>query len=109
MKKLVLFAATMLLCAGISFAQSPVKGKSTQSKTTEAKMVQTNPATTADKSAPAAKPACGKCPHHQQCGKKADVNAQPKSEVAAEKKCCNKDSMKPAAKKTDEPKTAVKK
>ena len=72
-------------------------------------MVQTNPATTADKSAPAAKPACGKCPHHQQCGKKADVNAQQKNEAAAEKKCCNKDSMKPAAKKTDEPKTAVKK
>lgn len=78
MKKIVLFAASMMLCAGLAFAQSPKKPAAKAEKPTTTQTVKEpaaeTPATKAPAKGPAAKaPAeaksCGNCPHHKQCDK----------------------------------------
>lgn len=93
MKKIALFAAAMIICAGLSFAQNPVK-KDNNSK---AKTVQSQ-AVKADIGA-AEKSGCGNCPHHKQCSNdngtavKAENKAAVKTDnKAAEKSCCNKET-----------------
>lgn len=76
MKKIALFAAALMLCAGVTMAQEPVKkAKTTNAKpTTEAQATtDKGQAATTDKQGTQAKPAgkhCGNCPHHSQCNDK---------------------------------------
>ena len=81
MKKIALFAAAMLLCAGISFAQNPVKKTDKKTATIETKAVKANV-----EEAPAQKN-CGNCPHHKQCvNKNAEVqNGSGERPIAAKK------------------------
>jgi hypothetical protein len=84
MKKIALFAATMMLCAGIAMAQEPVKkeNKANTKANTEAQAVNSkdqaaNNGKTTTQAAPAQK-SCGNCPHHAQCqGKSAQKPAKP--------------------------------
>ena len=88
----MLFAAARLLCAGMSFAQNPVKKETKAKATTEkpqavkstdqAAQKEARTTTTAQKATPAKgaeqnveKNDCGKCPHHQQCNKNAQTKA----------------------------------
>jgi len=86
MKKLVLFASAMLLCAGITMAQEPVKKDNKKAESAAATV--TKPAKS---EAQAAHKGCGNCPNHKQCGNHAQATAA-KPEGA--KACCNKDGQK---------------
>ena len=74
MKKIVLFAAALTLCAGLTFAQNPVKKNSQEKPKTETKATLNN-----GKEAPqgATKDNCGKCPHHKECKAQAKPEAKP--------------------------------
>ena len=105
MKKIVFFAAAMLLCAGISFAQEPVKKPAAKAQTEKKAPVKADAKT--DAPAATKQAGCGNCPHHKQCNNKAQSTAKPE---AAEKSCCSKDAKQPASKcKTTEAKAEVKK
>ena len=65
MKKFILFAAAMTLCAGLAFAQQPTK-KNNSAAAPAKKEVKTEQ-----------KQHCGKCPHH------ANANANANKETAA--------------------------
>ena len=88
MKKIALFKAALLLCAGMAFAQSPVK--------------KSNDSNTEKKEAPAnnnevKKTGCGHCPHHSQCGKTAQTtttNEKSCCDKKADNKSCNKEGKK---------------
>ncbi len=98
MKKLVLFAAAMMLCAGMTMAQEPVK----KDKTTNAKPAAEAQATpdkgTIAKPTVQAQPvrkSCGSCPHHAKCGSqqkpaqaapKTDKEAKPQTTATTPKK-----------------------
>ena len=69
MKKLVLFVAALTLCAGMAFAQDPVKKPKADTKT--------------EKTQDATKKSCGNCPGHASCNKTAQTKQ-------AEKSCCDK-------------------
>lgn len=86
MKKLVLFASAMLLCAGITMAQEPVKKDNKKAETTAV-------AKPAKSEAQAAHKGCGNCPNHKQCGKAAGAQAAVAKPEAA-KPCCKKDGQK---------------
>ena len=106
MKKVVLFAASMMLCAGLAFAQTPKKPAQNQqaAKTTATDKVKTTDQKT---TAPTEKPACGKCPHSKQCDSQkiaTDKQSTPKFSVAPKKQMndASKEDSKstPAAKTT---------
>lgn len=92
MKKLVLFASAMLLCAGITMAQEPVKKDNKKAESAAATV--TKPAKS---EAQAAHKGCGNCPNHKQCGKAAGAQATAAKPEGA-KACCNKDGQKPCNK-----------
>ena len=75
MKRTVLFAATMLLCAGMAFAQSPVK-KNTKETVKSETSSQAAAKDSKDSKTPSAseKKDCGKCPNHKQCCKEKQGN-----------------------------------
>ena len=87
MKKIVMLACTMLLCAGIAMAQEPVKKPAKKAETTTA----TAKSDKAD--AQVAHKGCGNCPNHKQCGKAAGAQAAVAKPEAA-KPCCNKEGQK---------------
>lgn len=87
MKKIVMLACTMLLCAGIAMAQEPVKKPAKKAETATA----TAKSDKAD--AQVAHKGCGNCPNHKQCGKAAGAQAAVAKPEAA-KPCCNKDGQK---------------
>lgn len=95
MKKIVLLACSMLLCAGIAMAQEPVK----KAETTTVKSEKADAQVTHK--------GCGNCPNHKQCGKAADAKAtaaKPESKECCKKegqKACNKDAAKKDCKKAD--------
>ena len=85
MKKIALFAATMLLCAGVAFAQQP------QKKTNEKQAVS---ASTDTKQAVNEKQGCGKCPHHSQCQNQANTKSAEQVKPVSccdEKKACKEE------------------
>lgn len=93
MKKIVLFAASMMLCAGLAFAQSPKKPAAKAEKPTTTQTVKEPaaeaPATKAPAKGPAAKaPAetksCGNCPHHKQCDKSKAASTDAKATTKKE-------------------------
>ncbi len=105
MKKIVLFAAAMLICAGISFAQEPVKKPAAKAQTEKNAPVKADAKT--ETPAATKQAGCGNCPHHKQCDKKTQTAAKPET---TQKSCCSKDAKQPAAKcKTTEAKAEVKK
>lgn len=95
MKKIVLLACSMLLCAGIAMAQEPVKKPAKKVETTTTATVKSDKA-----DAQAAHKGCGNCPNHKQCGKAAGAQAaaaKPESKSCCKKdgqKACNKDAAK---------------
>ena len=114
MKKIALFAVTMLMCAGLAFAQAPQKKATNEKPKPEAKnhapavksTDATAPATTEkvkpqaknqapavknNDAAPAPQKSCGNCPHHKQCDKSGQ-NASQKVEAPKEKPCHSKDA-----------------
>ena len=82
MKKIALFAAAMLLCAGMAMAQAPVKKDANKTKTE-------NVQATKDKEQVAGKKGCGNCPHHQQCNKGTETAVKADSDKSAQKSCCS--------------------
>ena len=98
MKKIVLFAASMMLCAGLAFAQNPKKPAAKAEKPTTTQTVKEPAAEAPATKAPgprgqAAKAgteakSCGNCPHHKQCDKSkaasTDAKATPKKEEPKE-------------------------
>lgn len=80
MKKLTLLAAAMMLCAGMAFAQSPVKKTTTPVKTENAQKATLSKDDNANANANATKKECGKCPNSGKCCKndqKATVEKAP--------------------------------
>lgn len=75
MKKLALFTAAMVLCAGMALAQSPVKkapataAKPAASQVDNSKKQAPQSATKQTPKDEAKKEGCGKCPNHGQCQK----------------------------------------
>ena len=92
MKKIAILAAAMMICAGMAFAQSPVKKAPAKANTEKVQPVKSTEKADA---ALDAKPGCGNCPHHKQCGKSTQTAAKP---AANEKKCCSKDGQKACSK-----------
>ena len=90
MKKIALFACTMLLCAGIAMAQEPVKKPAKGSTTTTTATVKSDKG-----EAQVAHKGCGNCPNHKQCAKGAEAQDAAKTES---KSCCQKDAQKPCNK-----------
>ena len=100
MKKFILFAAAMVFCAGLAFAQQPVKGN-------------TNNASTNKEVKNDGKSGRGHCPHHAKCAKD-DKTANNNKEVKEAKTndnkgCCNKDDKQTPKGNKNENKTATKK
>ena len=97
MKKIVLLACSMLLCAGIAMAQEPVKKPAKKAETTTVKSEKADAQVTHK--------GCGNCPNHKQCGKAADAKAtaaKPESKECCKKEgqtACNKDAAKKDCKK----------
>ena len=106
MKKIVLFAAAMMICAGIAFAQEPVKKSADKKTKIECQQVATQDKAAATTVAP--KQHCGNCPHHA----KPAANVKPEAKPAkpecnkGEKSCCNKEAK--GTCKKEENKTAKK-
>lgn len=102
MKKIILLSATLLLCAGMAFAQAP---KKPAPKAAPEKTVTTKAEAKSQTPSAAKQSSCGNCPHHKQCANNAQAVAKPE---AAPKSCCNKEGKQPAApKKNVEEKAAV--
>ncbi|MCR5066289.1 MAG: hypothetical protein K6A67_11070 [Bacteroidales bacterium] len=102
MKKVFLFAACMMLCASLAFAQTPKKNNNTETATKAVKTEQ--PAKRAETKAAASKHNCGKCPNATKCDKdnKAKVAANapaPNTTNNATTEC--KKACKKACKTTD--------
>lgn len=93
MKKIVLFAAAMIFCAGIAFAQQPAKKNTDKANTTAT-------ATTTKEVKNEQRQHCGKCPHHAQGNKNtaATVKTDNKSHACEGKKNCCKEQKQPANK-----------
>lgn len=111
MKKIVLFAASMMLCAGLAFAQSPQKTAAKAEKATTTQTVKEPAAETPATKGHAAKgpaikgPAikgtinpeaksCGNCPHHKQCDKSKAAPTDAKATPNAIKKDESKEAQK---------------
>ena len=107
MKKIALFAAAMMICAGMAFAQEPVKKSNDKNAKTECQQT-----TKQDKAAtPTAAPNqhCGNCPHHAKAN--AAANAKPECKKAENSNCksdCKKNE-KASCKKEDCTKAPAKK
>lgn len=101
MKKIALFAAAMMLCAGMAFAQEPVKKSNDNKAKTECQQNVKSDKACSQTAAP--KQHCGNCPHH------AKANAQTAEQGCNKdaKKGCNKDAKGNCKK--EESKPAVKK
>ena len=106
MKKVVLFAASMMLCAGLAFAQDPKKPAAKAEKATTTQTVKEPAAETPATKGHAAKgPAikgtinpeaksCGNCPHHKQCDKSKAAPTDAKATPNAIKKDESKEAQK---------------
>ncbi len=98
MKKIVLFAAAMVFCAGLAFAQQPAKANTNANTNKEVK---------------SEKKSCGHCPHHAKCANDAAAvkgNKETATVKSDDKKgCCNNDTKQPAKPKKNDNKAATKK
>ncbi|MBR3529225.1 MAG: hypothetical protein IKN84_06155 [Bacteroidales bacterium] len=105
MKKIVLFAAAMTICAGIAFAQQPTKKNTNKANTTTT-------ATTKEVKNEQ-RQHCGNCPHHAQGNKNAEAsvkaNTDNKNTACEGKKNCCKKQNQPANKSNNSNTAAVKK
>ena len=104
MKKIALFAATMMLFVGMAMAQAPAKKTvDNQPKATPTQSVKSD-------NKDAQKKSCGNCPHHQQCaGKQAATSqkeAKPESTPACQKQCGKKEGCNHNGKKEDQKKSS---
>ena len=112
MKKVSLFAAAMIVCVGMAFAQTPVKKSNEKKVNTESKEVVNQDKAPAAVAAPAQKQHCGNCPHHAKAN--AAVTSKPECKKTENEgckkegnKCCKKDGNNACTK--DEKNAALKK
>lgn len=78
MKKVFLFAASMMLCAGLAFAQTPKKPAQKEQADKTAKVEQ--PAKTGEmKADDKSKHNCGHCPNAKKCDDNKKVKANPEA------------------------------
>ncbi|MBP5327402.1 MAG: hypothetical protein J6Y98_05785 [Bacteroidales bacterium] len=103
MKKIALFAATMMLFVGMAMAQAPAKKTSeNQPKATPTQSVKSD-------NKDAQKKSCGNCPHHQCAGKQADAkqkDAKSENKPSCQKQCGNKEGCNHDGKKEDQKKSS---
>ena len=109
MKKIALFAAAMMICTGMAFAQTPVKKTDNTKAKTETKQDVKQDKTAQAPNAQAKH--CGNCPNHTKSVNANTMATKPeckKNESNCSKKDCKKQENN-AAKKENDSKAAVKK
>ena len=109
MKKIALFAAAMMICAGMAFAQSPVKKTDNTKAKTETKQDVKKDAQVQQPNAQAKH--CGNCPNHAKAANASTLAPKPECKKN-DAGCCKKDCKKQennATKKENDSKAAVKK